>query len=57
MKVYQYDGGLVEVPMVEVPMVEVGNVQIIDFGGGSSHIAIPSPSTPEPEKRRPIDSI
>ena len=54
---YQYDGGLVEVPMVEVPMVEVGNVQIIDFGGGSSHTAIPSPSTPEPEKRRPIDSI
>ena len=55
MKVYQYDGGLAEVPMVEVPMVEVPMVEvpmieaehvlIIDFGGGSSHT---EPIDPEP---------
>ena len=36
-RVFQYDGReVVEVPMVEVPLVEAENVQIIDFGGGSS---------------------
>ena len=50
MKVYQYDGGLAEVPMVEVPMVEVPMIEaehvlIIDFGGGSSHT---EPIDPEP---------
>ena len=48
-RVFQYDGReVVEVPMVEVPLVEAENVQIIDFGGGSSRT---EPIEPDPEKR------